>query len=246
MTENVVSILLLWESNKRSAQVFFNSLADFFLPRLCPACKNKLNTSEQFICDNCLSKLKFTSPYQMHSEYDRKFADDKLISDFHSLFIFEKDKEFQSVAHELKYNGKFKIGFFLGKLIALHLKEIIQEWNADLIIPVPLHSLKKAERGYNQSYFIAKGIKSVLSIAVSDKIVRRRRFTESQTKMNLVERKENIMGAFVVVDKNKVAGKRIILLDDVITTGATITECGRVLLESGAEKIFALSAAIAE
>lgn len=244
MTKSVGNILLHWESNKKRGRLLFTSFFDFFLPRLCSACKNKLSSAEQFVCDHCFHNIKTVTPAQLQSEFERKFLQEKLISGFQSLLVFEKDKEFQSIVHELKYNGKFRIGIFLGKLVAINLKEIIQEWDADLIIPVPLHSLKKAERGYNQAYFIAIGVNKILNIPVNQSIIARSRFTESQTTMNLLQRKENIKDAFEL-RKNKIAGQRIIILDDIITTGATTNECAKILLNANADKVFALSVAIA-
>ena len=116
----------------------------------------------------------------------------------------------------------------------------------DLIIPIPLHQLKKAERGYNQSFYIAKGLGEILNVTASDRIVKRRKYTESQTTMTLVERQENISDAFKIRNKKIINGKVILLIDDVITTGATISECGKILLDSGAKKIFAASIAIAD
>jgi ComF family protein len=238
-------ILLLKELNKQG-QIFFNSITDFFLPRFCPSCKSRLTDIEKVICSTCLFKIKRASNDRLHQEYGRKFARDKIISDFISLFIFEKDKELQAITHQLKYNGKFQSGVFLGKLLASELADKINGWKADLIIPVPLHSLKKAERGFNQSFYIAKGINSILNIPITDNVIKRNRYTESQTTMNLLERKENIRNAFTLRRGKNVEEKNIILLDDVVTTGATISECGRILLEKGASKIYAVSLAIAD
>ncbi len=236
--------MLQLELNKKNWQLFCTSVFDFFIPRLCPACKNKLLTDEQFVCYHCLHNINTATSTQLQNEFERKFLQDKLISDFQSLFVFEKDKEFQSIIHELKYNGKFRLGIYLGKLVAINLKEIIRKWNADLIIPVPLHSLKRAERGYNQAYFIAIGIQKVLNIPISQSIITRVKFTESQTTLNILQRKENIKNAFVLKG-NKISGKKIIILDDVVTTGATTSECAQILLNANADKVFALSVAIA-
>jgi competence protein ComFC len=109
-----------------------------------------------------------------------------------------------------------------------------------------LHQLKKAERGYNQSYYIAKGLNKVLKCALKENHLKRIKFTESQTTMNITERKKNISGAFKVKTISGLRNKNILLIDDVITTGATITECGKILLESGVNKIYAASIAIAD
>ncbi len=119
-------------------------------------------------------------------------------------------------------------------------------WNINLILPIPLHQLKKAERGYNQSFYISKGLGKETNIPIGPEIIKRRKYTQSQTKMNFLERQKNIEEAFKVKNIKKVIGKNILLIDDVITTGATISECGKVLLNSGAKKVYAASVAIAD
>jgi ComF family protein len=163
-----------------------------------------------------------------------------------NTFVFEKDKELQHTIHSLKYNNKFQVGIFLGKILAAKIQSNRPNWKIDLIIPIPLHQLKKAERGYNQSYYIAKGMSKFLNVPCSDRIVKRKKYTESQTTMTLTERQENISDAFKIRNKNVVNGKTILLIDDVITTGATVSECGTVLLKSGAKKIYSASIAIAD
>jgi len=226
--------------------VVVTSFWDFFLPRFCSACNIKLQPEEKFVCPSCLSKLSFAEDERIQSEFRRKFSSEKIISGFISLYVFEKDKELQHIIHSLKYNGRFLTGKFLGSVLSLHLKRTIKEWEIDYIIPVPLHHLKKAERGFNQSYYIAKGLGKSLNIPVKEKFVRRVRYTQSQTTMKLKERQKNIEGAFKARRKNYIKGKNVLLIDDVITTGSTIIECGRVLLNAGANKIYAASVAIAD
>lgn len=225
---------------------FANSFFDFILPRFCCSCKTKLSADQDTMCSNCLSKIQSSTPARLQREFDRKFSDKKIISEFYSPFVFEKDKELQQAIHGLKYENKFPVGIFLGKVLASEIKINYANWQLDLIIPIPLHHLKKAERGYNQAYYIAKGVGKILKVKVSDRIVKRIKYTESQTTMNLNEREENISGAFKVKSKILVSRKNILLLDDVITTGATISECGNILLEAGANKIYAASIAIAD
>jgi len=223
-----------------------NQLFDFFLPRFCNSCRNKLSTKELFLCEYCISTIKRADSELLNHEFNRKFYKDKIISDFTSLYIFQKDQALQNLVHNLKYNGSFRVGIFLGKLIGKELQNTINKWNANLILPVPLHHLKKAERGYNQSYYICKGIQKYSNAKVYTSIIQRKRYTESQTTMDLRERKNNIENAFQISKSAMVKSKRIIVVDDVITTGATITECGKLLLDEGADMVFALSLAIAE
>ncbi|PKL83450.1 MAG: hypothetical protein CVV24_04885 [Ignavibacteriae bacterium HGW-Ignavibacteriae-3] len=219
---------------------------DFFLPRLCPSCKNKLTPLESVACVSCLSKIEQADPERIANEYIRKFLNDKIIAGFASLFIFEKDKEIQHLIHGLKYEGKFQIGLFLGELTAIGLREEIEKWKIDFIVPVPLHHLKRAERGFNQSDYIAGGMKKILNIPVKSNYIKRCRFTETQTNLTLLERAANIEGAFRVKKRKIIKGKRILIVDDVITTGATVSECGKALTKNGAAKVYAVSVAIAE
>ncbi|MCH8942113.1 MAG: ComF family protein [Bacteroidetes bacterium] len=172
--------------------------------------------------------------------------DRKLISGFTTHYIFENDKELQHIIHSIKYSNKFAVGKRLGEMIAEIRGNEIKTWNIDLIVPVPLHHLKKANRGYNQSFYIAKGLGKSLNIPVNQSILKRVKFTQTQTTLTLVERQENVGNAFKVKKTKLVEGKNILIIDDVITTGATQNECAKVLKEDGANKIYACATAIAE
>jgi len=243
--ENAGNILKKAELNKKF-RFYTNTLLDFFFPGFCPSCKKKLLTPEKFVCPSCLSNIQRASVERIENEFKRKFLNYELIKDFLSPFVFEKEKELQHILHSLKYNGNFLIGKFLGETSAIAGLEVLRNWNADFILPIPLHSLKKAERGYNQSEFICKGISKVLGIPYKTNILKRTKFTLSQTTMTLEERKINVHKAFKTKKEKLIVGKRIILVDDVITTGATITECARVLRENGAIEVFAFSVAVAD
>lgn len=221
-------------------------IADIFLPRFCPACNTKLDINEDSVCKDCLNKIKISQPQRIEYEYQKKFSEEEIIKDFYSIYIFEKDKELQHIIHALKYNKRFKLGIFLGKILGKDISEQKRNWKFDFIIPVPLHQLRKAERGFNQSYYVAKGLGKIVMKPVVENAIKRKVYTESQTSMNLIERQENISGAFVVKNQKKFDGKSILLVDDVITTGATIAECGRTLMEAGADRIYAASIAIAD
>ena len=225
---------------------FSTSIFDFFLPRFCAGCKRKLELNEQVICKVCLNSIQTADEERLHSEYQRKFSDDNIISGFISLFVFEKDKELQNIIHSMKYNSRFLSGKFLGSLIAERLESKIKKWNIDLIIPVPLHHLKKADRGFNQSYYIAKGIGKILNIPVNQHIIKRIKFTQSQTTMNIKERELNVAGAFKVKNSKILNEKNILLVDDVITTGATTKACAKGMKIAGADNIYAVSIAIAD
>lgn len=191
-----------------------------------------------------MKEIKVAEIELLKSEYERNFKIKGYISDFTSAFIFEEDKELQSIIHALKYEKKFLIGKYLGRLLAEMRSDIISEWKIDYIIPVPLHRLKLSERGYNQSYYIAKGLGRELSVPVKSIFVKRIKYTQSQTMLSRIERQANLSDAFKAYGK-EIKSKKILIVDDVITTGATTNKCAKVLLEAGAAKVFAASAAVA-
>lgn len=223
-----------------------NLIFDFFLPRICVICNGKIINSEKILCYDCFNKMAVPSHERLKSEFGRKFLSDKIINDFQSAFVFLNETPVRQLIHELKYDGKFIIGKYLGKKVSEMLREKINDWKPDIITEVPLHKLRKAERGYNQAEIIAKEIGRQIKIIHCNSILQRIRFTESQTKFNISERKENIKGAFKLKKQKLIKNKNIILVDDVITTGATISECAAVLKNNGAKNIYALSIAIAD
>lgn len=225
--------------------IFLKEVFDFILPRLCAVCKKKLETNEEVVCYNCLKEIKTASDEKIVFEFGNKFRESSIITDFDSLYLFEKDKPVQELIHQLKYQQKFLIGKYIGKNLGRSLKRKSANWQLDLIVPVPLHHLKLAERGFNQSFYIAKGLESELKIKVENKSIKRTRYTQSQTTMDFEDREQNIKDAFSIKNFEKIKNKNILLIDDVITTGATIRECGKLLLDNGANKIYAASAAIA-
>jgi ComF family protein len=217
-----------------------NIVVDFFLPRLCGVCKGKLSYEETVVCTKCFFELERTTEYILKSEYQNKFENSGLVSDFKAIFVFRQDSAVQNLLHSLKYDKKFLSGIFLGGLLAKTFKDEIRKWYADFIIPVPLHRLKKAERGYNQSEYIAKGLKRELKIEIFKNALKRIRFTETQTHLNYSERKLNVKNAFRVSNTNVIENKNIILVDDVVTTGSTINECAEALKKAGAKNVYGL------
>jgi ComF family protein len=221
-----------------------NYLFDFFLPKFCPGCNIKLSPHDKPVCTECLTSILIADDNLIQTEFNRKFFHTNIIKDFISKYVFETDKTLQHIIHALKYGRQFKLGVFLGEILAKGIKT--RNWKIDLIVPVPIHQLKKAERGYNQSDFIAKGLSKSLGIAYSTKLIKRTRYTESQTGLDLEGRAQNVADAFKIKNDKKVIEKNFLLVDDVITTGATTLECGKVLVTAGAKSVYACSVGIAE
>lgn len=174
----------------------------------------------------------------------KRLRDTGVIDDFFPLYYFEKGNVLQSLAHSLKYEAITSFGRELGEKIGRVLNDV--NVAADALIPVPLNRRKERERGYNQSFFIAEGISRATGIPILARAVRRVKYTVTQTQLNADEREQNIAGAFSVDDgwREKIRGNVVIIVDDIVTTGATIQELGKILKDAGAKKIIAASAGL--
>jgi ComF family protein len=226
----------------KSCWEIFAEILDFVVPPLCVSCNSPLNNSELQICNNCAGKLvRFTSQHPWLKEYvSRGYIDSSF-----SLYQFMKDTPIQHLLHSLKYEKMKSVGLKLGEEIGRNIPPGVKY---DYSVPVPLHKAKIRERTYNQSALLCKGIDRVAGTQMFKKLLLRKRFTKSQTKLDKNQRLENVKGAFEINRKHKsmISGKNIILADDVITTGATILECALVLKKAGAGKVWICSAAYAE
>jgi ComF family protein len=222
---------------------YISDFLDYLIPRFCTVCNSSLKVNDKFICCSCRGSIQFLSDSKIESEFQRKFYPDKIVDDFTSLYIFDEGKALQKLIHELKYGKKFKIGIYLGHKLGHYKKKIIHSWNADFIIPIPLFTLKRVERGFNQSFYIAKGLSKETKIPIKNNLAKRTKNTISQTTLSLAERKENINEAFILNKIGKIQDKRVIILDDIITTGATVSELAKTLKNFGAFKVFTISVA---
>lgn len=181
--------------------------------------------------------MQVSSEWDLKNFYEHNLKPYNYISNFYSRFAFIKEEKFQKAVHNLKYNGKSKVGVFLGMKLGEGLSKL--EWikEIDFMVPVPIHRIKKLHRGYNQSSFIAKGINLITQIPIEEKVIKRVRNTNTQTNLYLHERIENVKGAFKVTNRKKVYQKNILLVDDVCTTGSTVNEIARTLLSEGTERV---------
>lgn len=229
-------------------------ILDFFqliFPDLCRACTKQLYHGEQQICSSCLYDLPYTD-FHLYPEnaVARLFWGRIHCHAAMAMLYFRKGSKVQRLIHQLKYRSQPELGMRLGKLLgeklALSGKPATQERAIDLIIPVPLHPKKQRSRGYNQSKMIADGISSVLHVPVGSTQLIRRRATGTQTKRNRYKRFENMQSVFSAPNPAELAGKHVLLVDDVITTGATLEACGQVLLDCGLDKLSIAALAFAE
>lgn len=221
-------------------------ILDVFLPRCCPACNSKLLLSEKVICGDCLDDITIVTEEKLLFEFNKKFEPQGIISDMYSLFLFEKDEAIQRIIFSMKYERRYKTGLFLGELLGDAILQYRPEWEISFVVPIPLHRVRTAERGFNQSFYIAMGIENVTGYKANTRLIKRKKYTESQTKKGLEERAKNINEAFKVTNQNEVTGKNILLVDDVITTGSTVGEAAKILSAKGAANIYAASVALAD
>ncbi|MBA3664987.1 MAG: ComF family protein [Bacteroidetes bacterium] len=192
-------------------------------PRRCEACSNLLFRHEVFICNYCSVNLP-KSNYHKHpgNELEQVFAGRIPYSELLSFFVFEKSGKVQRLLHHIKYQEQKELAFFLGKQYA---KELLKDGfnaNFDVILPVPLHKKKLKQRGFNQSEWFAKGLAEVLKLPLDTLSLERVAETSTQTRKKKYQRWENVEGIFKVVFPKSLERKHVLLVDDVITTGATI------------------------
>ncbi len=229
---------------RENLRKLLDAVLDFVYPPLCISCGRLLDSGREHVCPDCWSAIKRASRgLPLYIETRGKLVASGVVDELVSLFVFEKEGPLQSIVHALKYSGIQEVGVELGRRLAT----VIQEAgiHADAVVPVPLHKRKLRERGFNQSLLIARGITEVLGIPVRADLVRRTRWTQTQTALSKEDRKQNVENAFACGD-TELQGCCVIVVDDVVTTGATIVSCGQALTKAGASRIVAASAAIAQ
>jgi ComF family protein len=230
-----------------SLRSFFASITDLIYPPLCLSCQRLLERGGEFLCPDCWNAIQnATEESPLFIETADKLAASGVINGLVSLYVFEKEGAFQVIVHNLKYSGVQALGVELGRRLG---KVVIERGICvDAIIPVPLHRKKLRERGYNQAELIARGLSEVSGIPVRCDLIRRKKYTKTQTQLSLTERRANMENAFEVVPirRCETQDKKFIVIDDVVTTGSTMIACASVLRASGAIGVIGASAALAE
>ena len=213
-------------------------LLSLFFPEICPGCRSSLLKNERVMCSMCRILLPVIDDYMSSKNaISLKLAGRLPIKQGFCFLYFQKEGIVQRLMHNLKYKNRPDIGFHLGELFGkvLHEKGVSKMF--DGIIPVPLHRARLDRRGYNQSSEFAKGLSNTTGIAVEEGVVFRYRKSETQTRKSRIERIKNVEGIFRIKNGIRITGKRILMVDDVFTTGATLESCGHALLTCGIESI---------
>ena len=225
------------------AEAFVN----FIYPPVCSTCSRILVRGEAYVCMKCWNNFELVAPTEtIIQTIEEKFLADEAIDKIDSVFLFEQDWRVRTAVHLLKYNGAEVIADRFGIFIARKIVGDNKLSVCDAIVPVPLHAARQRERGYNQSELISKSVGRELLMKHEPELLKRIRQTQTQTLFDAEGRRRNISGAFAVDERYlpEVRGRKILLIDDVITTGSTIKECARVLKNNGAVEVYAASAAI--
>ena len=210
----------------------FDDLISLFYPRLCAGCNTSLVNGEDILCLHCLADLPRTN-YHLFPENPvfQIFIGRVNITLASSFCRFDKGGRLQHLLHQLKYKGNCEVGIKMGILFGYDLIQNSSYQDIDAIIPVPLHPKKEKKRGYNQSAEICKGLSESMNRPVISGNLVREIHTSSQTRKGRFERWENVSGIFNVKNEASLTGKHLLLVDDVVTTGATLEACCEPLLK---------------
>lgn len=204
-----------------------------FLPRVCAMCGGDLPEPLEFLCTSCRWEMPLTG-------FGSR-VDNPVIAKLHgmlplvnasSYLWFADGGDVRAMIHAFKYRGNWRYAYEAGKWYGAELRDGGLYDDVDVVVPIPLHFKKLLRRGYNQAAYIAQGMASVMNVRVDRRSVVRRRYNRSQTERSKSERWENVEGIFAVKHPANLAGKHILLVDDVLTTGATIISCARAILDA--------------
>ena len=225
----------------------FESIINLFFPKVCSGCNSFLLSNENVICTVCRHDIPLTN-HHLNPENDafKKFYGRIPVIHTSALFYFHKKGIVQELIHNSKYKGHEEIGTILGEWYAEDLRNIDLLKSVDEIIPVPLHRKKLKERGYNQVTAFGKALSTNLNIGYNDSILIRNVYSKTQSKKTLLGRTEGIETIFDVSFTEKNHNKHFLLIDDVITTGATLEACSRALLKIPGAKISIICMAMAQ
>ncbi len=206
---------------------------NLFFPLTCATCGNYLFKGEKVICTSCLFQLPKTNfHFQKENPISEIFMGRVNIDNATAFFTFNKGSRYQKLIHKLKYNGQAEIGVELGKHFGNTLMNSDEYRDIDIIIPVPLHPKKKKARTYNQAEMIAKGIAEAMNSELVVDVLVRNVHSVSQTKKDRIERWLNVKNVFALKSTEQLKNKHVLLVDDVVTTGATLEACAQRLLET--------------
>ena len=223
---------------------------DMLYPRRCPVCHDIAVPGGSRICNVCREKLKpITGPRCFRCSKPLKREEQEYCKDCRKTRLFDQGigifpygSVLQESLFKLKYGKRQEYGSFYGQIAAVYSREIIRNWGVEIIIPIPLHRKRMEKRGYNQAELIAEALGKTLCIPVDSRLMKRKVNTRPQKELDYRERKQNMKNAFFLKGENRY--RRILLVDDIYTTGSTIEAAAELLKRNGAENVFFLTIAV--
>jgi len=210
-----------------------NSLLHLLFPHICDSCGSDIIDEASNLCMKCIAEMPQTN-FHLHANnpIEKIFWGRLPIINATAQYYFVKESMMQHLMHQLKYKGNKELGKQLGRLMGYDLKKASRFNSIDLLVPLPLFPSKEKRRGYNQATILCEGIAEVMNVEISRDTIIRTQFTETQTRKGRLERWQNMEGKFHLMNPEKIRNKNILLVDDVITTGATLEACGHELLQA--------------
>ena len=205
-------------------------ISQLFFPHICCGCGSDLLSSRQLLCIHCLGSLPETgfAPCA-NNPVEKNFWGRVDLVAATAHYYFTQHSPLQNILHQFKYRGRPELGFFFGQLMGRALLDSGRFTTIDALVPLPLYKSRQKKRGYNQATCLCDGIASILSIPILHQLLHRRKVTATQTKKNRIQRWQNMENRFVHVPEHAMGHRHILLVDDIITTGATLEACALVL-----------------
>lgn len=201
-------------------------------PSVCPVCNESMMDGEKTLCTKCRLDMPLTycsdNPY--NNTVTELFSGIIPIESGIALFYYDRDSKYKMLIHNMKYRGFRNLGVELGELLGHELVESGVAYEVDAIVPIPIHPIRFLKRGYNQSQQICNGIRKTCELPIISKAVVRKRNNKSQVRRQSKDRLRNTAGIFSVTSPAELSGKHILIIDDVLTTGATVESCAREIL----------------
>ena len=206
-----------------------------FFPHTCAGCGTDVISTQAVLCIHCIHRLPVTN-FHLHADnmVEKIFWGRLPVKQATSFCYFTKGALMQRLLHQLKYNGNKEAGYFMGRLMGENLVQSDRFNNIEALLPLPLYAARERRRGYNQSAVLCHGMAQAMQLPVCQQAVVRIRPTASQTHKNRIDRWKNMEGGFQLQDQDAINGKHVLLVDDVITTGASLEACGHAILQSAA------------
>jgi ComF family protein len=217
----------------------FHNLTHLFFPHVCEGCGTDVLNHDAVLCAACHTQLPETGFIEAADNLvEKKFYGQLQVQASGAAFYFTKDGMLQQLIKQLKYHGNKEVGFYLGRQLGKYLSETNRFNEVDIIVPLPLNPRKEKKRGYNQAAVIAEGINSIWPKPVYTNAAERLIFTETQTHKDRISRWQSMRDVFAVTDTNALTNKNILLVDDIITTGATLEACSEKILQVQGTRLF--------